>query len=171
MGFTTLDDVFIDQIADLMSAERQLVEALPKMAIAAESSELQTAFREHLDLTRIHLERLEAISHMIDSTLPQQHCEGMEGLIREGEETLLRGAPSAAQDAALIAAAQRVEHYEIAAYGTARTLADQLNLGGATRLLDSTLDEESDADKALTRIATGPMLRSRVNAKAAARAR
>jgi hypothetical protein len=86
------------------------------MAIAAESSELQTAFREHLDLTRIHLERLEAISHMIESTLPRQHCEGMEGLIREGEETLLRGAPSAAQDAALIAAAQRVEHYEIAAY-------------------------------------------------------
>jgi ferritin-like metal-binding protein YciE len=171
MVLNTLDDVLADQIGDLLSAERQLIEALPKLAKAADSDELQTAFSEHLEQTRGHVKRLEEIKQIIQTPVPPQHCEGMEGLIREGDEIVTSGSPSAARDAALIAAAQRVEHYEIAAYGTARTLADQLNIGEATRLLDSTLDEESKADKLLTKIATGPMFRSGLNAKAAARAR
>jgi ferritin-like metal-binding protein YciE len=163
MKLETLEDVFVDQIADLYSAEQQLVEALPKMAGAANSEELRKAFQEHLEETRGHVERLQQVMNDVPQTVPQETCEAMQGLIREGEEIIGAGGDGAAVDAALIAAAQRVEHYEIAAYGTAKTLADQLGYDRAEDLLDDTLDEESKADKLLTKPATGGMMRSGIN--------
>ncbi len=167
MKLQTLEDVFVDQIADLYSAEQQLVEALPKMAGAAQSDELRTAFTEHLDQTRNHVQRLQQVMQEVGQTVPQEHCEGMEGLIHEGEQIVEAQGDGTARDAALIAAAQRVEHYEIAGYGTARTLADQLGYDRAEELLDDTLDEEAKADKLLTKIATGGMFRSGINDQAA----
>lgn len=163
MKLETLEDVFVDQIADLYSAEQQLVEALPKMAGAAHSEELRKAFQEHLEETRGHVERLQQVMNDVPQTIPQETCEAMQGLIREGEEIIGARGDGAAVDAALIAAAQRVEHYEIAAYGTAKTLADQLGYDRAEDLLDDTLDEESKADKLLTKLATGGMMRSGIN--------
>jgi ferritin-like metal-binding protein YciE len=163
MQLNSLQDVFVEQLADLRSAEQQLVEALPKVARAASSDELRSAFEQHLEETRGHLGRLEEIFGRIETPAPAEHCEGMEGLIKEGEEVIGMSGDPMAKDAALIAAAQRIEHYEIAAYGTARTLADELGYDEATSLLDETLDEESDADKLLTKIATGGLMRSGVN--------
>jgi ferritin-like metal-binding protein YciE len=163
MKLETLEDVFVDQIADLYSAEQQLVEALPKMAGAAHSEELRKAFQEHLEETRGHVERLQQVMNDVPQTVPQETCEAMQGLIREGEEIIGARGNGAAVDAALIAAAQRVEHYEIAAYGTAKTLADQLGYDRAEDLLDDTLDEESKADKLLTKLATDGMMRSGIN--------
>lgn len=163
MRLASLNDVFDEQIADLMSAERQLVEALPKVAGAASSDKLRDAISEHLEETRGHVQRLEEVARIIGRPIPSEHCEAMEGLIKEGEEVVQATGDPAAKDAALIAAAQRVEHYEIAAYGTARALADELGYDDAKKLLAETLDEESDADDKLTSIATGGMMRSGVN--------
>jgi ferritin-like metal-binding protein YciE len=163
MNFGTLDDVFREQIADLYSAEQQLIEALPKVAAAANSTDLRTALESHLEETRGHAARLEQIFADLGGHVPPEHCKGMEGLIEEGDEIASASGDPDARDAALIAAAQRVEHYEIAGYGTARTLADQLGQTKARDLLDQTLDEESSADSKLTKIATGGMLRSGVN--------
>ena len=165
MHMQSLNDLFEHEIADLQNAEMQLVEALPKMAGAASNQELRTAFEHHLDETRDHVRRLEEIRGQIGSSLTEE-CEGMKGLIAEGEETISAGGDPTVKDAALISAAQRVEHYEIAAYGTARTLADELDLGPAKELLDQTLDEESNADKLLNKIATGGMLATGVNERA-----
>ena len=166
MQLQTLHDLFEHEIADLYSAEQQLVEALPKMAKAASHGELRKAFEHHLEETRDHVQRLEEIRGSIGSSLTDT-CEGMKGLIEEGEEIVKASGDSAVKDAALIGAAQRVEHYEIAAYGTARTLADELGLGDAKDLLDQTLDEESNADALLTKIATGGMMKEGINQKAA----
>jgi ferritin-like metal-binding protein YciE len=163
MQLNSLQDVFVEQLADLRSAEQQLVEALPKVARAASSDELRSAFDKHLEETRGHLGRLDEIIGRLETPAPTEHCEGMEGLIKEGEEVVGMSGDPMAKDAALIAAAQRIEHYEIAAYGTARTLADELGYDEAKSLLDDTLDEESDADKLLTKIATGGLMRSGVN--------
>ena len=168
MQLQSLEDVFVEQLADLYSAERQLVQALPKMAQAAQSEELRTAFETHLRQTQDHVSRLEQIFQDVEGSIPQEHCEGMEGLIREGDEILQAGGDRTARDAALIAAAQRVEHYEIAGYGTARTLADQLGHDRAEKLLDETLDEEAEADQLLTKIATGGMFSSGLNEQARA---
>ena len=169
MKVETVNDVLAMQLGDLRDAEQQLVEALPKMAQAASEPDLREAFEQHLQQTRTHVSRLDQVIRSFPGPVPNEHCEGMAGLIKEGEEAVqLQGDP-AAKDAALIAAAQRVEHYEIAAYGTARTLADELDLGDATGLLDDTLDEEAQADKLLTRIATGGMLGTGVNEKAGRR--
>jgi ferritin-like metal-binding protein YciE len=165
MSLASLQDVFQEQIEDLYSAERQLVQALPKVAAAAQSEELKKAFNEHLDETRGHVQRLDEIIGQLGVT-PSTHCKGMEGLIAEGEEVMAEPGDPVAKDAALIAAAQRIEHYEIAAYGTARTLADELDLDSAADLLDQTLDEEANADKLLTKIATGGMFRAGVNQRA-----
>jgi ferritin-like metal-binding protein YciE len=165
MSLASLQDVFQEQIEDLYSAERQLVQALPKVAAAAQSEELKKAFNEHLDETRGHVQRLDEIIGQLGVT-PSTHCKGMEGLIAEGEEVIAEAGDPVAKDAALIAAAQRIEHYEIAAYGTARTLADELDLDSAADLLDQTLDEEANADKLLTKIATGGMFRAGVNQRA-----
>jgi ferritin-like metal-binding protein YciE len=163
MNLGTLDDVFREQIADLYSAEQQLIEALPKVASAARNADLRTALESHLEETRGHAARLEQIFSEIGGDIPREHCKGMQGLLEEGDEIAAASGDPNARDAALIAAAQRVEHYEIAGYGTARTLADQLGQAKARELLDQTLDEESAADSKLTRIATGGMLRSGVN--------
>lgn len=165
MQMQTLQDLFEHEITDLYSAEQQLVEALPKMAGGASNGELRQAFEHHLEETREHVRRLEEIRRQIGSTTSEE-CEGMRGLVEEGEELLAAEGDPAVKDAALIGAAQRVEHYEIAAYGTARTLADELGLGDAEDLLDQTLDEESNADKLLTKIATGGLMKAGVNEQA-----
>jgi len=166
MQLQTLDDLFVDQLQDLYSAEQQLVQALPKMASAASNDELREAFEHHLSETQEHVQRISDIFGEIGTTPSGETCEAMEGLIREGEQVLTAQGDPTVRDAALIAAAQRVEHYEIAAYGTARTLADDLDQDGAKDLLDQTLDEESNADKLLTKIATGGMFKAGINQQA-----
>jgi len=166
MQLQSLNDVLQHQLDDLMSAEQQLVKALPKMAQAASHDELRSAFDQHLEETRGHVMRLETIFAGLGAEPSGERCKAMEGLIAEGEEVIATTGDPAAKDAALIAAAQRVEHYEIAAYGTAKTLAGELDNGDAQDLLDQTLDEEAKADKLLTKIATGGMLRQGVNQQA-----
>lgn len=165
MALGTLNDVFVDQIEDLYSAETQLVQALPKIAGAANDEKLQEAISTHLEETRGHVERLQRIKDDLGIT-GSQECKGMAGLLAEGEEVLGEPGAGATKDAAIIAAAQRVEHYEIAAYGTARTLAGELGYDDAKKLLDATLDEESHADQLLTKIATGGLLSKGLNAEA-----
>jgi ferritin-like metal-binding protein YciE len=165
MPLSTLNDVFHEQIEDLYSAETQLVEALPQIADAASDEKLRDAITSHLDETRGHVDRLRQIKQALGISGSQQ-CKGMAGLLQEGQEVVGEPGAGAAKDAAIIAAAQRVEHYEIAAYGTARTLAGELGYDDAKKLLDETLDEESAADKLLTKIATGGLLRSGLNTQA-----
>jgi ferritin-like metal-binding protein YciE len=170
MQLRNLHDVFVQQLQDLYSAENQLVEALPKMANAASHEELRDAFEQHLAETREHVSRLQEVFSQIGTSPGGEKCKGMEGLIKEGQEVLeTQGDPSAI-DAALIAAAQRVEHYEIAGYGTVKTLAGHLDLDDVKGLLDQTLDEESKADTLLTKIATGGMFKTGVNQEAQAKA-
>jgi ferritin-like metal-binding protein YciE len=166
MGFHSLKDVLQEQLEDLHSAETQLVGALPKMAQAANHDELREAFQHHLDETREHVRRVEEALGEIGVSNPTEICKGMQGLIAEGEEMIQKQGDPTAKDAALIGAAQRVEHYEIAAYGTARQLADDCGLDGIRDLMDQTLDEESQADKLLTKIATGGMFKAGVNQRA-----
>ena len=165
MQLQTVQDLFEHEISDLYSAETQLVAALPKLAQAASNDELRQAFEHHLDETREHVRRLEEIRGQIGSTSSEE-CEGMRGLIEEGQEVITASGDVNVKDAALISAAQRVEHYEIAGYGTARTLADELDLDDAKDLLDQTLDEESNADKLLTKIATGGLFKTGINRQA-----
>jgi len=169
MQLQTLDDVLMEQLADLHSAETQLVEALPQVASSASTPELRTALEEHLEQTRGHVLRLEEAFSALGASIPDEYCEGMEGLLKEGKEVISAKGDPAAKDAALIAAAQRVEHYEIAGYGTARTLADQLGHDDVKRLMNETLDEEAAADERLTKIATGGFFVSGVNEAAAQR--
>jgi ferritin-like metal-binding protein YciE len=166
MQLQSINDVLMHELKDLHSAETQLVAALPKMAQAATNDELRQAFEHHLDETRDHVRRLDEVLGQLGAPAGGEKCKGMEGLIAEGQEIVAAQGDPTVKDAALISAAQRVEHYEIAAYGTARTLADELGLNDAKDLLDQTLDEESQADKLLTKIATGSMFRSGLNAQA-----
>jgi ferritin-like metal-binding protein YciE len=168
MGFHSLNDVLQEQLEDLHSAETQLVTALPKMAQSAHHDDLRQAFEHHFEETRGHLKRVQEALSEIGVSTPTEVCKGMQGLISEGEKTMSRGGDQMAQDAALIAAAQRVEHYEIAAYGTARQLADDCGFDAIKELMDQTLDEESNADRLLTKIATGGMFRAGINQKATA---
>ncbi|HWD68915.1 MAG TPA: ferritin-like domain-containing protein [Solirubrobacteraceae bacterium] len=165
MSLATLNDVFIEQVEDLYSAETQLVSALPKMASAATDDKLREAIETHLEQTHGHVERLRQIRAELAIT-GEQRCKGMAGILAEGEDVLSEPGSGPSKDAAIIAAAQRVEHYEIAAYGTAKTLAGELGYGEPRRLLGETLDEESMTDELLTKIATGGLLRSGVNAAA-----
>jgi ferritin-like metal-binding protein YciE len=169
MRLQSLEDVFQEQIEDLHSAETQLVTALPAVGDAANDDKLKEAIRKHLDETREHVRRLDEISSELGiSASGVEQCEAMAGLIRESEHIVsAEGAPSA-KDAALIAAAQRVEHYEIAAYGTAKALAAELGHDRAEELLDATLGEEAHADQLLTKIATGGVFKSGVNEAASA---
>jgi ferritin-like metal-binding protein YciE len=167
MKLDSLQDVFAEQLNDLRSAEQQLVEALPKMATAASSDQLREAFEEHLAQTRGHVERIDDLLATSGIAKTGEVCDGMRGLIEEGSHVISADGDPTAKDAALIAAAQRVEHYEIAAYGTAATLADELGLDDAKDVLGQTLDEEETADKLLTKIATGGLFRSGVNQQAA----
>ncbi|HEY0387269.1 MAG TPA: ferritin-like domain-containing protein [Gaiellales bacterium] len=169
MQLNSLNDVFAEQVADLRSAEQQLIEALPKMAEAASESSLREAFTKHLDETRTHAERIGEVIQQFGGQVPDEECKAMQGLIEEGQDIIGADGDPVARDTALIAAAQRVEHYEIAAYGTARTLAQQLELRDAAALLEQTLEEERKADGLLNRIATGGMLSSGLNEQAASR--
>jgi ferritin-like metal-binding protein YciE len=153
MKLTTLRDLYVEQLQDLYSAETQLVEALPKMAKAASHSQLQSAFKEHLEQTKTHAQRIEQILGTMGAQTGAQKCKAMEGLIKEGEEMIKSRGDSDAIDAGLIAAAQRVEHYEMAGYGCVRTYARTLGDEQAARLLQQTLDEEGMADKKLTSLA------------------
>lgn len=169
MQLETLNDLLVEQLQDLYSAETQLLTALPKLASASSHEELRDAFEQHLQETRRHVKRLDEIAAELAISLQGEECMGMAGLIREGDEIMsMQGDPTVI-DAGLIAAAQRVEHYEIAAYGTARTLADQLDLGDVKKSLNDTLDEEAKADELLTSIATGGMFKTGVNERAANR--
>jgi ferritin-like metal-binding protein YciE len=161
-----MNDLFVEQLRDLYSAETQLVEALPKMASAASHDELKQAFQHHLEETRGHVDRLGEVFEQLGTTPGNVTCKAMKGLIAEGDEVVQAEGDPAVRDAARIAAAQRVEHYEIAGYGTVRTFADQLDHGDAKDLLDQTLDEESTADKLLTKIATGGLMKTGVNERA-----
>ena len=149
----TLDDLYIDLLKDLYSAEKQLVKALPKMAKNAQSPDLQKAFQEHLRQTEGQVERIERIFSDMGGSPRGKKCVGMEGVIEEGNELLKEDAEPDVLDAGLIAAAQKVEHYEIAGYGTARAWANRLGYDSAARLLEETLEEESMANEKLTKIA------------------
>ena len=147
---TTLHQLFVEQLKDLHSAETQLIDALPKMAEAAHASPLKKGFQLHLKQTREHARRLEKILKGLGAAPEGKTCKAMQGLVKEGDETISEDASPAVKDAALIAAAQRVEHYEIAGYGTVRTYATLLGQKGAAQLLTATLKEEVDTDKKLT---------------------
>jgi ferritin-like metal-binding protein YciE len=162
MKVTTLDELLEDELKDIYSAETQLIKALPRMAQAAESNDLRAAFEKHLEQTRVHAQRIEEICNDLKTAPHGKNCAGMEGLIKEGEEVIQSDAEAEPKEAALIGAAQRVEHYEIAAYGTARAHARQLGYLKAVDLLGQTLEEEKETDKKLTKVAE-----NRVNVKAA----
>jgi ferritin-like metal-binding protein YciE len=147
-----------DQVRDLYSAENQLVKALPKMLKAATSEKLRTAFASHLEETREHVDRLQQVAEMLETKPGGKKCKAMEGLVAEGAEVLDEEGEDTVIDAALIAAAQRVEHYEISAYGSAIAMAEQLGEQRVIKLLQRTLDEESAADEKLTGISTGEVL-------------
>jgi len=153
MPLDSLQTLFENELKDVYNAEKQLVTALPRIAKAATSPQLRDAITKHLRETEGHVTRLERIFKSLDLPARGKKCKGMEGLIEEGKEILEEDGEGEVIDAALISAAQRVEHYEIAAYGTARTLAQQLGHDEAAKLLDQTLDEESAADEKLTQIA------------------
>jgi ferritin-like metal-binding protein YciE len=148
-----LSDLFVHELKDLYSAEQQILQALPKMAESTEHQELRQAFQEHERTTREQVKRLEMIADDLGTKLSGHKCKGMEGIIKEGQELIEANANPDARDAALIGSAQRVEHYEIAGYGTARTYAQRLGHERAVELLQQTLDEEGNTDHRLTRIA------------------
>jgi ferritin-like metal-binding protein YciE len=148
-----LEELLVDELKDLYSAEGQIVKALPKMAKAAGSPELRRAFERHLEETRRHVERLDQIGNELDVKLTGKRCKGMAGLIEEGKELIEEDMDQDALDAGLIGAAQKVEHYEIAGYGTARTHAEMLGYSKVARLLQQTLNEEGATDKKLTQLA------------------
>lgn len=149
----TLEDLYMDLLKDLYSAEKQLVKALPKLVKAAHSSDLQKAFQDHLKQTEGHVERIERIFSDLEGSPRGKKCVGMEGIIEESNELMKENVEPDVLDAGLIAAAQRAEHYEIAGYGAARTWARRLGYQDASQLLQQTLDEESMANEKLTQIA------------------
>jgi ferritin-like metal-binding protein YciE len=148
-----LRDLYIDELRDIYSAETQMVKALPKLAKAATSEQLRSGFEEHLEQTRGHVSRLEQIFEALEEKPTGKKCAGMEGLVKEGGERIKGDFEGEVKDAGLIAAAQRVEHYEIAAYGSVRAFAELLNERKAVDLLSQTLEEEKETDKKLTELA------------------
>ena len=153
MNLSSLEDLYVSELKDLYSAENQLVKALPKMAKAATSKELKQGFQHHLKQTKEHVARLKKVFAELDAAPGGKRCKAMEGLIKEGSEVIKEDAEPDVKDAALIAAAQRVEHYEIAGYGCVRTYAKILGNQKAAQLLQQTLDEEAETDVALTELA------------------
>ena len=153
VALNTLEDLLVDQLKDLYDAENRLTKALPKMAKAASSSELKQAFEHHLSQTQEHVSRLERVFESLGHRAKSKTCHAMKGLIDEGEEAIKEDGPDSVRDAALIAAAQRVEHYEMAGYGTVRSFAQSLGHREAAAILQKTLNEEGEADKLLTRLA------------------
>ena len=153
MKLETLQDLYVEELKDLYSAENQILKALPQMASAAASPQLKAGFEEHLSQTREHVSRLEQIFDKLGKSPKGKTCKAMKGLVEEGKEVMEEDMEDEVMDAALIAAAQRVEHYEIAGYGTVRTFAQRLGHQQAAQLLQQTLDEEADTDKKLTALA------------------
>ena len=149
----TVEKLFLNELKDLYSAEKQITRALPKMAKAASSEELREAFQTHLEETRGQIERLERVFELIGAKASAKTCEGMKGLLEEGSEIIEEADEGEVRDAGLIGAAQRVEHYEIAAYGTVRAMAQTMGNAQVADLLQQTLDEEGKTDKLLTKIA------------------
>ena len=160
----TLKDLFVEELRDLYSAENQILKALPKMKKAAHSEDLKAAFELHLEQTKGQVARLETIFEALDEKPTGKTCKAMEGLVEEGSEMIHEKAEPSVKDAGLIAAAQRVEHYEMAGYGTVRTWAQQLGKDDAARLLQETLDEEKQADEKLNTIAEGMVNRKAAHA-------
>jgi ferritin-like metal-binding protein YciE len=150
---STLEELFLDEIQDLYDAEKQLTKALPKMAKASTSEELKQAFEDHLDQTKGHVERLEQVFEALGEKAKGKKCEAMAGLVKEGDEIVSGTDETAVRDAGLIAGAQKVEHYEIAGYGSARTHAQLLGHDKIASLLEKTLGEEKEADTKLNQIA------------------
>ena len=153
MSLDTLEKLYISELRDLYSAENQLLKALPKMTKGASSPELKDAFEKHLEQTKGHVERLEQLVEQLDESPKGKTCQAMKGLIEEGSEILKEEGEDSVLDAGLIVAAQKVEHYEIASYGNVRTFANLLGQDEAARLLQSTLDEESETNEILSRLA------------------
>jgi ferritin-like metal-binding protein YciE len=153
MELASLQDLLVDELKDLYSAENQLLKAIPMMANAATSKDLKAGFEKHLKQTQGHVERLELVCEEMDVSPKGKTCKAMEGLVKEGGEVIKEDMEPEVKDAALIAAAQRVEHYEMAGYGCVRTYAKLLGHDKAARLLQQTLDEEGATDKALTKLA------------------
>lgn len=162
-ALNTFDELFVEQLQDLYDAEQRLTKALPQMANAAHNPALRSAFQEHLRQTENQITRLDKVFQSIGKNAQSKTCEAMKGLVAEGSEIINSEGDPDVKDAALIAAAQRVEHYEIAAYGTARTFAQRLGKTEAARLLEETLAEEKDTDKKLNMLAE-----KAINPKAAA---
>jgi len=163
-GLNSIQDLYVECIQDLYSAETQIVEALPKMVEAASSPELKKAFSTHLQQTQGHVQRLEQIASKLGEKPAGKKCKGMEGLLAEGQEIMKEKAAPEVLDAALIGAAQKVEHYEISGYGTARTLAQKLGDTAGAQLLDQTAQEEGQTDKLLTQIAEKSVNQKAANA-------
>ncbi len=162
MKLESLRDLFVHEIRDLYDAEKRLVKKLPEMAESASAGDLRAALEQHLMQTREHVTRLERVFGILDEKAKSESCKGMDGIIDEAEDVIDSADEPRVKDAAIIGAAQKVEHYEIAAYGTVRTYAQQLGIEEAARLLQQTLNEEGEADKRLTAIAE-----RQVNAQAA----
>ena len=153
MKLDSLKTLYVEELRDLYNAENQLLKALPKMAKKASTPELKRAFEQHLEETRTHVDRLDQIFDRLGKKPTGKTCHGMKGLIEEGSEIMSEDATPAVRDAGIISAAQKVEHYEIAGYGTVRTFASLLGEDEAEDLLQETLDEEGAADEKLTEIA------------------
>lgn len=170
MKLHSLNDLLHHELEDLLSAEQQLVEALPLMADSATNPALKSAFKDHLKQTKTHVTRLEKAFKAMGETPKAHTCKGMQGLIKEGDEVMKNAVDADTRDAGLIGAAQRVEHYEIAGYGTARAHAEVLGMKDMVDLLQTTLDEEGEANKLLTQLADGRMATG-VNERAVAGSR
>jgi len=164
MELNTIKDLYIHELKDLYSAEKQLLKAIPKMAKAATNQELANGFREHLEQTKHHAERLEQVLKAHGQSTRGPKCRGMEGIVAEGAEMIEEEGDDEVKDAGLIAAAQRVEHYEMAGYGTARTYADLLKDQEGAKLLSQTFEEEKQTDEKLSKLA-----KSTINVQAAAK--
>lgn len=155
MSMDSLRDLYVDELKDLYNAENQLIKALPRMAKKASAPPLRRAFQDHLEQTKMHVERLDQIFQKLGEKPTGKTCKAMKGLVEEGKEILEEDGEDAVLDAALIGSAQRVEHYEIAGYGTVRTFANILGEREAAKLLQKTLDEEGQTDKKLSSLAEG----------------
>jgi ferritin-like metal-binding protein YciE len=160
MSVDTIDALFVEELKDLYSAENQIIKALPKLIKAASLEELRSAFEHHLKETEGHVQRLEQVFEILGSSPKGKTCDGMKGVLDEGSEMLSETAEGNVRDAALISAAQRVEHYEMAAYGTVRSYAESLGQRQISEILQKTLEEEKAADKKLTEISQKQALRA-----------
>ncbi len=160
-----MQELFIEELRDMYHAEKQLARALPKLAKAANSEQLRTAFQEHTEQTKGQIERLQQVFESIGSPARAKRCEAMEGLVEEAQEMLDEDISDELLDVALIASAQKVEHYEIAGYGTLRTLAQQLGHNEAAKLLEETLNEEKQTDELLNKIALGEVNKTAMQAE------